>query len=483
MSSNHEHADRLLPESVRQTLAALPQVELVQLLCDIAEEGDEFRHALMARLTITPQMIVQQQRASAQVRALTKQIDKFFNEIERRAERGDYGDDDYHHRGYEWDEPYPDLAATFEIAQTLHPRDQMEVYWYILTSADGIEAEMPLGVPQVMDAIINYAVAARGIIQAPEEIVASLKMVVELLDWSFGGEVEEAVHQALSVLCETSEELQHLIAILREMDESRFADWIAEYYRLLGDDEAYLAIRTAHLSNESQYLDLADYWQEQADPAKAQEILESFADRLAEHVITPEGHIRALSVKWKDGVLDRLQAIYCASGDDTNLCRILILTARSRSVTLELYQQIKPLASSLGTWADTHPILLQLARNSEETLARIYLFEEDWDAAITLAQKKSTYFFGNSLGVRPLVACGIKHHRPQAALTILCDIVQSCINQQQRAAYAEAAGYAAEIKDIYRNVMHDEHAWQSYITDIRARYPRHRALQEEFRAL
>jgi hypothetical protein len=295
--------------------------------------------------------------------------------------------------------------------------------------------------------------------------------------------VVDAVHQALSALCETPGELRHLIAILREADESCFADWIAEYYRLLDDDEAYLAIRTAYLNHESQYLDLADYWQEQGDPVKAQEILERFAARLAEQLTLPAEHARALSVKWKDGVLDRLQAIYRTSGDDANLCRILILTARSRNVTLELYQQIKPLAESLSTWKETKPLLLQLAKINEETLARIYLFEKDWDAAIKLSLEKSAYSFGFSLGVRPLVACGIKHHRPQAALTILRDIVQSCINQQQRLAYAQAAGYAAEIKDIYRNILHDEHAWQSYITDLRQRYPRHRALQEEFRSL
>jgi hypothetical protein len=33
------------------------------------------------------------------------------------------------------------------------------------------------------------------------------------------------------------------------------------------------------------------------------------------------------------------------------------------------------------------------------------------------------------------------------------------------------------------SVLNDSTAWQRYITDIRQRYPRHRALQEEFRGL
>jgi uncharacterized Zn finger protein len=150
---------------------------------------------------------------------------------------------------------------------------------------------------------------------------------------------------------------------------------------------------------------------------------------------------------------------------------------------VERYQQIKALSQSLGTWAELQPVLLNAARYNRETLARIYLLEEDWDAALQLAQKKSPYSFGYADSVRPLVARGVKAHRPEEALAILRPLVQSYIDQQNRTAYATAASFAADIKDIYRNVLHDDATWQAYITGIRQRYPRHRALQEEFRGL
>ena len=145
-----------------------------------------------------------------------------------------------------------------------------------------------------------------------------------------------------------------------------------------------------------------------------------------------------------------------------------------------MYQQLKPLAESLGTWGETQPVLLQLARSDEETLAHIYLFEEQWDAALKLAQEKS---LGDLVLVRLLVAREVKQHRPHAALMLLRALVQDFINLKDRASYANAADYAAEIKDIYRNILHDEDAWQTYITELRNSNKRRRALLEEFRAL
>ena len=255
MPSDRELTDSLLPESVRQTLTAMSQAELLQLLLDVAEERDDFRRALMGRLTIAPQMIAQQQRSSAQVRALKQQIDLFFDEMGWREQYRVDDDDEFGDEDYYEDDPEmlsPELAETFALAKLLHPLDRMEVYWYVLTRADAMETDVPL-VVQISEALLAYAQAARGVIHTPEELDTELKTLLDVLDLSFGDEeeVKAAVLQALSSLCETPEAMRQLIALLRQADEARFADWIAAFYRLLGDDEAYLAVRIAHLRRNS----------------------------------------------------------------------------------------------------------------------------------------------------------------------------------------------------------------------------------------
>ena len=71
---------------------------------------------------------------------------------------------------------------------------------------------------------------------------------------------------------------------------------------------------------------------------------------------------------------------------------ILLLKARKRGVSIELYRQMKALAEALGTWAEIRPELLQLARQNRTTLAGIYLCEEDWDAALALARENAVYW-------------------------------------------------------------------------------------------
>ncbi|MHB0934754.1 MAG: SWIM zinc finger family protein [Armatimonadota bacterium] len=474
--------DVSLPEIARQTLASMSQQELLQLIFDLANERDEFRRALMARLTIAPQLIAQQPRSSAQVRALKQQIAQFFDELAHRAE---YGYDGYYDEEYDPGATYPELATTFEIARTLHPLDQQEVFWYALTCANEIEEEMPMGTPQIAEALVAYVDATRAVVHTSEERHAIWTALLDVLDWAVGDAegIEEAVHQAIGQLCETPEDTRQLITLLQATDEAGFADWIAAYYRQLGDDDAYLATRQAHLVTESQHLELANYWEQHGNADEAREVLEQYVLRLIAQMDQQTQPYYGVTYVQPGGVLDRLETAYRDAGDEKNLCRILFVQSRARALTVERYQQIKALSQSLGTWAEMQPVLLDAARYNRETLAQIYLLEEDWDTALQLAQEKSPYGFGYADSVRPLVARGVKAHRPEEALGILRPLVQSYIDQQNRSAYATAAGFAADIKDIYRNILHDDATWQAYITGIRQHYPRHRALQEEFRGL
>ncbi len=475
------------PDVIRQALTAMPQQELVKLIIEMATEREDFRRDLMTRFTISPQLIVEQPRSSKQVKALKQQINKFVNEIEKRAEYGDYGDgyDDYDHGYYDEYDPeessYPECTLTFETAKTLHPLDQMEVFWYLITEINSIDAEEPLCTSEAADAIIAYTQAVRMILHTPNERAAIQKILLDILVWEIGYAecVEDAIHKSINMLCDTVDDTRRLIDLLLKTNEKKFADWIAAYYLQIGDDDAYLAIRQANMITESQYLDFADYWIQHNKPENAREVMEKYVTHICEQLDQQSNSGRWYSKT--GGILDRLENDYKQSGDNTNLCRILHIKSRCRGLNIELYKQIRKLSQSLGTWSELKPLLISYTIKNREMMARIYLVENEWDAALQLTNEKPMYSSDDE--ILSLVAYGVKEHRPKEALKILQKLVQNHIDQQNRTEYAIAAKYAAGIKNIYNTILKDDTGWQAYITKIRQRYPRHRALQDEFRNL
>ena len=455
------------PDVIRQALTAMPQQDLVNLIIEMANEREEFRSDLMTRITISPQLIIEQPRSSEQVKALKQQINEFVNEIEKRAEYGDYGDgyDDYDHRYYDKydseESSYPECTLTFETAKTLHPLDQMEVFWYLITEINSIDAEEPLCTSEAADAIIAYTQAVRMILHTPNERAAIQKILLDIFEWEIGYAdcVEDAIHKSINILCDTVDDTRRLIDLLLKTDEKKFADWIAAYYLQIGDDDAYLAIRQANIITESQHLDLADYWLQHDKPDNAREVMEKYVLLICEQL-----DAQSNSGRWYSnlgGIIDRLENDYKKLGDNINLCRILHIKSRCRGLNIELYKQIKNLSQSLGTWLELKPLLISYTVNNREMMARICLVENEWDTALQLANEKPMMY--SSDNILSLVAYGVKEHRPKEALKILQKLVQNYIDQQNRTAYATAAEYADGIKNIYSTILKDDTGWQAYI--------------------
>lgn len=473
--------DVAIPAAVREALMAMPQQALVDIVLELAEERGEVLRALMTHIRIAPEAAARSPRNEAQVSAIKEQVARFFDELQRENEyEAEYGD--WQHE-YDERETYPELETTFAIARALSPDDRLEIYWFVLTCAEEINQEYALGTPQIIEAITSYADAASAIAATRADKRPYVKALVGLLDWSFGDEVsvENAIKEALERLCASDEERHDLIDVLTQENETGNADWIAGYYRQLGEDEQYLRVREAHLQHEAQYLELADYWQQHGEPERARETLEQWITAQREMAEHGEAGFNIRFGMTNGGVFDRLETLYRTQGDLENLYRILLAREQTQGINLRLYREIEETAKALGCWTEIQPQLLKHAEYSRETLAAIYLYEQEWDAAIRLANETQTTPYGYEPDVRAQVARGVQQHRPEAALHLFSAIVQELINRQKRDAYAAAAGYAIAIRDIYRTILHNEAGWQDYITTLLARYSRHRALQDEFR--
>lgn len=471
--------------ALEQALTAMSHQELLNLIINLSSIEADFRRILLANVSISPQILQQQPVSPQVVKQFKRDISKFFDELE---ERGRY--DDYYDNEYDESEEYSELEILLENARTLNLVDQIDVFWHIAICGNEVfeEGEFFIGTPQIEEAICLYGEAVTKLDLPHQQKHNYFDVLIDALSWAICGygEVTEAIEEALDKICTVPEDFRYLIQKFENSDYERSSDLIAQYYLELGDDENYLRVRQANLEKEKDYLQLAEFWQQKGDREKHLETLEQWVSNLVNRKAQPQSEHNYLyaprySSLEDSPILKRLAEHYRQQQDEENYCRILMTLAEFGKTTLDLYKQIETLGVKLGNWQELKRKLIEFAQASSTNLAEIYLYEQDWDAAVQLAQQRANSYYEESL--RILVAEGVKQHRTEASIQIYQQLVQSHIDNKNREHYSIAARHASAIKSIYLSVLNDSTAWQRYITDIRQRYPRHRALQEEFRGL
>ncbi len=442
------------PSALEATLEKMPEDALRTLLVRLIRNDAEVRRALLEAVPIAPALLRGQPSDPKQVKALKKAVDKAFTFLER-----DYD--------YEEDGRVIDLDFVFSAALPLNPDDQTDVLWYIVEQGNANIEEYGLDTEFLERALGQYALAVARLALPAGESKYYLDTLIEGLHWTMCGygDVAESIHEALTAIAMHPEDVRYVIGILEKSEDADARDWAIGLYRKLGDDAAYLAARHARLDSEGQYLELADFYTEIGKPTEALQTLEGWVSRQAG---APERGVGEL--------LRRLVTHYTQTGDDANLCRILMEQTRQHGLTLESYSQIKTLAERLGTWAEHRPTLLNRAQGLQK--ARILVAERYWPEALAFANQPRM-----EERVRSLVADAVKEERPEEALALYDGLVQANIGLSNRGGYAEAARYAAEVAHIYRSIANDPAEAKRYVAAIRAKYPRHRALQEEFKKL
>ena len=147
------------------------------------------------------------------------------------------------------------------------------------------------------------------------------------------------------------------------------------------------------------------------------------------------------------------------------------------------YASLKAAAQTIGVWKETRPEILQdLGRAQRHPiLARVYLHDEEWDAAwevldkLALTEDRRPYW-GSSLDLE--VAERSRHACPQKAIPVYVKHAHRMIGGRQRSSYQQAAAYLVIVRDLYQQIGQEE-AWAALIGDIRTEYRRLRALQDE----
>lgn len=479
------------PDDLEVALRGMGVDELVKMVLQFVDEFPEVRHLLLSQVNLPSDIIPKKSTIKVTVKGLKKEIQNFFELVDEKymeAEEEESYYEDYYDEYYneEDDEDVPSLDDVFEWAKTLNLRDQLDVFWSVVTWGNHyfLEEDQLIGEEEIATALELFAAVVVALEESGTQKQIYINSMVALLDWEMfqQDELDGVVKDALDVLCTTPEDNRYLIQQLEGCPHEDALEWIIDCYRRLGDEENYLRLREANLIHPYQYLELAHYWQLQENFEKYRRTLERWVsvynlDKLDRNdYLNPQDYYT--DRQQHQHILSKLSDFYQEEGDSENLYRLLMMRLRDNGYSLDLYQQIKEVATGLKRWSLAQPELLERAATNLASLAEIYLYDEEWDKAIALSENSACEDY-----TAIQIAQGVKEHRPEAAIAIYEKVVIKYIQGKSRSDYYTAAMHAERLKSIYLDILKDASGWQGYIDQIRKIYRGYPALQDEFKGL
>jgi hypothetical protein len=146
--------------------------------------------------------------------------------------------------------------------------------------------------------------------------------------------------------------------------------------------------------------------------------------------------------------------------------------------TLKRYLEIRELACGLGVWGDIQPSLMDQLGNGENSslLIEVHLAEDDLDLALNALEALPRMFYRDEIAMK--VALAAETSKPLEAIGIYKRQVETLIADKQRNSYRAACTLLARIRDICQEIG-EQDEWLSYISEIRWRYHKFRALIQE----
>jgi uncharacterized Zn finger protein len=145
--------------------------------------------------------------------------------------------------------------------------------------------------------------------------------------------------------------------------------------------------------------------------------------------------------------------------------------------SLELYQILQRLAGP--NWDNLKAELIVLLKNPAylDELADVYLYEQEWDAAIALVKPETRDY-----RLAEKVAEAVLAHRPEWVIQVCVAQADVLIAKTQSRYYPAAAAWLKRMKKAYA-VLGRQEEWEDYLADLRRKYIRRPALQAELKKL
>ena len=149
---------------------------------------------------------------------------------------------------------------------------------------------------------------------------------------------------------------------------------------------------------------------------------------------------------------------------------------------LEGYRETKRLAQPLERWDELKATILADLADEEKfaLLTQIHLQEGEVDQALETVEQIQTSRWGWGWGepLRIQVAGAAEESRPRDAIRLYIEQAERLIAARGRGNYATAATYLRRVRDLFVR-LGERVTWQAFITDLRDRNRRLRALKDE----
>ncbi|WP_089761662.1 SWIM zinc finger family protein [Halarsenatibacter silvermanii] len=260
---------------------------------------------------------------------------------------------------------------------------------------------------------------------------------------------------------ETEVDWHRVIDLLQQSDDSYHQERIIQIYREeLEDEERYLELRQQHLNTGHDYYDLVKFYDEKGEIGKAVE--------------TAQKGIEAGG--WGVGQnISYLRDHYIENGDYERGLKFYLQEFRNSPTSEKFFQVLDYCRSEDIEEIENRMIEHLKERNSYTVLADIYDEREEYEKVLHLVKEKD---------IAPAEEDEILDEKfPREMIKIYKDNVQNHIDAKKRKSYRRGAEIALKIKNIYCQQLNERGKWDSYIQGILEEYPRHPALQEEFREI
>ncbi|MBA3534274.1 MAG: hypothetical protein H0T73_20325 [Ardenticatenales bacterium] len=133
--------------------------------------------------------------------------------------------------------------------------------------------------------------------------------------------------------------------------------------------------------------------------------------------------------------------------------------------SVELYEMIEELATSLDQWGDLQPTLIEALEQQHRwaMLSRLHLREEAWEQAWEAAGREG------AASLRLEVAQAAEALHPEWAIQAYTEEAERRIRHRGRDSYAVAARYLRRVRDLYQQAEREQE-WKQFIGDLRERY-------------
>ncbi|MBI3240781.1 MAG: SWIM zinc finger family protein [Chloroflexi bacterium] len=153
------------------------------------------------------------------------------------------------------------------------------------------------------------------------------------------------------------------------------------------------------------------------------------------------------------------------------------LAAFPENPSLEKYKTIKQLAGT--RWAKLRDEVIQQTRKGYNTqvLAEVFLFEEEWDEAIKVAEGRDVWY-----PVVEAVADGVIEHRPEWVARAGVKHAERLMTEPKSKNYPFAAGWLKRAKKAYQHLGQTQE-WKSYLQKLKEKYSRRPALMSHLKRL